>query len=303
MSTILTKQNEKAQLDRIAAARYLYRISKQVLVSHAVLSVPLAVTASTVAFIWPEARPWTALYGVSLTLLDLLWFTPWQKRLRREAAAIQEAFDCDVLVLSWNQLRTGKRVPNEREYAMARAYDKVASQYKPIKEWYSKEIDGLPIHVARIACQRANCWWDATLRRKVSRALLWALSILFGTVFITGMLLKLPFDQFVMAVILPIMPAILFGVRHHMDQKEAANRLDELREHADQLWLESMKGTGPYTLEPRSRQLQDEIFDNRKKNVPVLDKVFNRLRDKMEAQMNHSTAQLAKEAKERLGQR
>lgn len=301
MSAILSKQVQSEQLDRLAAARYLYRKSKQVFVTHAFISAPLALLASLIAFIWPEARPWTALYGGTLVLLDLLWFTPWQKRLRREAAAIQEAFDCDVLEMTWNALKTGKRVPKEREYAMARAYDKVASQYKPITDWYSKDISGIPIHVARIACQRTNCWWDATMRRKVSKVLLITVGVMLSVLFLAGMLLKLRLDQFVLAVILPIMPAIIIFLRHHLDQKEAANRLDELREHADLLWLDAMKGTGPYTLEPRSRQLQDEIYESRKKNVPVLDKVFNGLRDKMEAQMNHSTAQLAKEAKEKLG--
>jgi len=135
------------------------------------------------------------------------------------------------------------------------------------------------------------------MRRRVSKVLLIVVVALLVAVFITGLILKLRLDQFVLVVTLPIIPAIVICIRHHLEQKEAANRLDELREHADQLWIEAMKGTGPYTLQPRSRQLQDEIFESRKKNVPILDKVFNRLRDKMEAQMNHTAAQLAKEAR------
>ena len=34
---------------------------------------------------------------------------PWQKPLRERAARIQEAFDCDVLQLPGNEIKTGKR--------------------------------------------------------------------------------------------------------------------------------------------------------------------------------------------------
>ena len=49
-----------------------------------------------------------------------------------------------------------------------------------------------------------------------------------------------------------------------------------------------------------SRNLQDEIFENRRKAPPVLDFIFKRLRDEYEASMNHAAEHYVSEAKAAL---
>lgn len=47
-----------------------------------------------------------------------------------------------------------------------------------LKDWYPKEVAALALPLARLVCQRANCWWDANLRRKYAN---WLLAILIVT--------------------------------------------------------------------------------------------------------------------------
>lgn len=45
-----------------------------------------------------------------------------------------------------------------------------------------------------------------------------------------------------------------------------------------------------------SRELQDEIYEHRRSNQPIADKIHKKLRPEMETQMNRSAAQYVEEA-------
>jgi hypothetical protein len=94
---------------------------------------------------------------------------------------------------------------------------------------------------------------------------------------------------------------LLLGIRQFSDQSEAANRSDKLKDHAYSLWTEACDGLPAAELVNKSRALQDEIFENRKRSPSVFDWIFKRLRNKYEAQMNHGAAELVEEAKRKLG--
>lgn len=80
--------------------------------------------------------------------------------------------------------------------------------------------------------------------------------------------------------------AVKLGYQQWMEHREAADRLDRLREHGERSWREALKDHNASTVEQDSRALQDEIFDGRKRNPLVFDLVFKRLRADQEAQMN-----------------
>ena len=106
---IAAEQNTERQLQRLAAQRQLYASAKRVLGFHVLLGGPLAVASAFLVLLFPPAKGYVALWGVIVVLCDVLWLTPWQKRLRSSAAGVQEMFDCDVLSLAWNDLKAGKR--------------------------------------------------------------------------------------------------------------------------------------------------------------------------------------------------
>src|ERR1035441_3331045 len=99
MNNIATLQNEPRQLQRLAAQRQLYSTAKRIFGIQLVLGGPVAIGWSLLVVVLPELTGLAAVWGALVSFSDVLWLTPWQKRLRERAARIQEAFDCDVLQL------------------------------------------------------------------------------------------------------------------------------------------------------------------------------------------------------------
>ena len=301
MNSITEEQNAPKQLQRLAAQRHLYSIAKKVFGAQVILGVPVAIAWSFLVLSQPEVRSYAAFWGVLVSLADVLWLNPWQKRLRESAAKAQEAFDCDVLQLPWNEIKTGKRLDPEFIKEQADKYDRTNQNYPTLNDWYSRAVNDLPLAVARTICQRTNCWWDSKQRRS------YALLVIGGLVFVCVTVLGLGFiggmtvEKFFLAIVAPLLPAIILGIRQYSEQMEAASRLDKLKEHAEQIWADALsKPTSP-DLIAKSRSLQDEIYENRKRSPLVFDWVFRRLRSDYEVQMNHGAEQLAEEAKEKLG--
>jgi len=58
---------------------------------------------------------------------------------------------------------------------------------------------------------------------------------------------------------------------------EAADRLDGLRRHAERIWGEILAGSSDDRITQQSRELQDEIFDHRRRNPLIFDWVYNLL--------------------------
>jgi len=297
---IAENQNTDRQLYRLGAQRQLYATAKVIFGWQLVLGCPIAVISAIFVISDPSLKGFAAGWGILVTLADIFWLTPWQKRLRDSAARIQEEFDCDVLGLPWNELKAGKHPDPELVKEQYDKYAAWAAKMPPITNWYAPSVDELPLHIGRIACQRANCWWDANQRRRYA---MWVIGILvsifvvvFGLAFVTGMTI----DDFVLKVVAPLAPALTIGIRQYREQTDAAERLDKLKAHSENLWKESLSGKSAKVLASKSRNLQDEILDNRKKSPPVFDFIFMRLRPKYEAQMNFGADELVEQAKQKL---
>jgi len=98
----------------------------------------------------------------------------------------------------------------------------------------------------------------------------------------------------------PLAPVLLLGLRQFTEQREAASRLDLLRDHSEQLWSDALAGRSKTELTARARSLQDEIFESRRKNPLVFDAIFKRLRRDYETLMIHGVAEYVSEAKQKL---
>lgn len=298
---ISTEQNSERQLQRLAAQRQLYATAKAVFGTQVILSGPVAVLAAFFVIALPEAKGFAALWGITVALCDLFWLTPWQKRLRDRAARIQEAFDCDVLGLPWNDVKAGKRPAPELVKEQADKYRTWADKMPPLSDWYAPVASELPLHIGRIACQRSNCWWDAEQRRRYATWVIVAVVLIFCAVLWLAFGKGFGLDDFILKVAAPLAPALLLGVRQFTEQREAATRLDSLKDHSERLWNDALSGWPEAELTARARSLQDEIFESRRKSPLVFDAIFKRLRCSYETLMNHGVAEYVSEAKLRLG--
>src|SRR6266567_2811856 len=174
MNTIAEIQNEPRQLQRLAAQRHLYSTAKRIFGVQLMLGVPVAIAWALTVVALPELRGFAAVWGAFVSFSDVLWLTPWQKRLRERAARIQESFDCDVLQLPWNDIKTGKPPEPELVKEQADKYAKIQPGLPPLTNWYAPVVSDLPLEVGRVICQRTNCWWDSKQRRRYAT---WVIAI------------------------------------------------------------------------------------------------------------------------------
>jgi len=297
---IATAQNTEKQLQRLAAQRQLYTTAKQIFAWQVIVGGPIAVAGAVFVLLRPEFKVYIASWGLLVALCDLFWLTPWQKSLRGAAARVQEAFDCDVLELKWNDLKAGKHPDPELVKAQSTKYERWADTMPTLKNWYSPSADELPLHVGRIICQRTNCWWDSTQRRHYAAWLAGIAVLLF--VVVCGLALSggASLEALLLKGILPLAPALLIALRQFTEQREAADRLDKLKDHCGTIWKAALSGKSNTALTDMSRNLQDEIFENRRKAPPVLDFIFKRLRNEYEASMHHAADHYVSEAKAAL---
>lgn len=100
-----------------------------------------------------------------------------------------------------------------------------------------------------------------------------------------------------MKMVIPMAALYKLGVSQFVEHRDAADRLDKLREHAEKLWPDATNGAIIEALRVKSRLLQDEIFDGRKRNPPVFDAIFKAFRAEHEAQMNKGALALIRDAK------
>ena len=287
MNNIPQEQNKQPRLDLLAAQRQLYSDAK-FLQNNSIIIVFIAVIVGSILVAsFSQLAVYAALWGITATLLDLLFITPSQKSIQQQAAQIQQDFDCQVLNFDWANLHCGFRVEPELIIEASDKYKLKDPSCSALKDWYPISIEKLPIHQARIICQRSNISWDAKLRRRYSNWIVRVLVTLTVIVFLIGLIGGLTVTKFVLAIIMPLLPVFVLGLRQHGEHKQAADRLHRLREDADTIVYETINGKlTPQDIERKSYSLQAHIYDHRRRNPSVFDWLYNRMKTKDEQLMN-----------------
>lgn len=297
MNTIPQQQVTPRQLDRLAAASQLYLNAKRILAVQMILSVPTVLGLSVMAAIFPALKAHVAYWGVAIAILNVVIFDPWQQGLKKKAALVQELFDCELFELNWQELRAGRR-PNTEEVVKAAArYRRKYANPSWLENWYPVSIGQVPLHLARLICQRINCWWDGELRRRYSFWVVVVVVALTIIVFLIGLIGGFTLGRFFQVVLAPLTPALILGVREYNENQDAAANLDHLKEHAEQLWQSAIqKKLSPQELLVESRNLQDEIFSNRRKSPLIFNWIYRLFKQGQEDEMQRGAEALIKEA-------
>lgn len=296
-NTIPIDQNEPLQLQRLAAQRQLYTSAKTALISKCILTIPVLFTLAIITFFFPTFKIWYAFYGICLLLINAVLLDPYEISLKRQAAAIQELFDCDVLHLSWPQWKLNAKPDPELIQRETTKYLNEFKDFSALQNWYPKQVEQLPLPLARLLCQRINLKYDTELRRYYTTRLLTIFTLVgIGIAFI-GILNGLTIDTFILGILIPLSPLMIWGIDEYAKNSRAADHLEILKKLSEQLWNSGIKS--PLTkeqLECESRDLQNEIFECRKNNPLVFDWLYNRLKESQEDQMNSSTDYFISEA-------
>ena len=301
-NTITQLQSTELQIKRLAAQRRIYSRAKTILAWEIGITV-IGVAAWSLIVLWvPSLKAYAALWGVVAVLLDFSLFTPLQSSLKLRAAGIQELFDCDVLSLPWQEIKAGSPPDTETVAEWSRLPAATSHETLNVLNWYPAEAGEAPLGVGRLICQRANCWWDARLRRRYAIWLVAATAATFLFTVVVGLVGHTTLEQFLLAGVMPFLPVFAIGIRQFTDQRQAAARLDDLKKHSERLWREAIADKiDSDELTRRSRTLQDEIFEQRRRNPLIFDWIYRRLRDEQEELMNRCAKDLLEEARTALG--
>lgn len=304
MNTIPQDQLGERQLDMLAAQRQMYSFAKSIAAAQMVATVPAVIVWAFLAAVLPGLKPYSALWALVAIILDIVVLSRWQKSIKFTAAKIQEMFDCDVLHMEWQTVKYGEAIDDETISSWATRYAKRDPGCSLVRDWYAADVAKLPLALARLACQKSNCWWDSNLRVRYAWVVGSVIGLLLLVVVLISMIGQFTVNKLVLAAIVPWLPALALGLRQILDNVDAAKSLNRLKAQADALWSKAIDGNVTDSqLAAESRMLQNEIFDSRKLSPLIPDFIYGRLRREYEEQMNISTAKLVEQALRRMSGR
>jgi hypothetical protein len=206
-------------------------------------------------------------------------------------------FDCDLFCLECQEIKVRRRPIAEIIMDAAKKYKRTDPTYAALQNWYPAVVERIPLPLARIVCQRVNCWWDAELRR---RYIQWVVIIALVITFVVSLLgihNGISFGKFFLVIVAPLLPTYIWAAREYQSQNDAANEKEELRKYSEELWRKAMKKElTSQQLEKESRTLQDEIYNHRRTNPFILDWFYQRLRREHEEEINRGAEELVNEA-------
>lgn len=293
--SILQKQEMSDSIELLAAQRNIYSRAKNIIGLQMFLSVPIAICAAIIAILKPEFKGYVAIWGILVVLFDLFVFTPWVKKMRDNAARIQELFDTKVFELEWNEIAVGKKPEYELVYEEAKKHGLEAHRIVNLREWYPAVIDKVPDTFGVIICQRANIYWDARMRRRYCLAVRVILVVIALGLIGYGLYEKKDMFEFLAYIVAPLASTYIFGYRQMTEHSDAASRLDKLQGFSEKIWSDALGGKDLVEIKLKCRSLQDQIFDHRKKSPPIFDFLFKWFRNRSETLMNIGAEALVSE--------
>lgn len=287
----------------LRASSYLYSKAKIINGLQVFLTVLVPVVLSVLSVVFSSdsqqgtgLKGWAAFYGIAVVLLDTLLLDRAQKATKKEAARIQECFDCDLFEMPWNEFKVGDEPNPEKIYQSAQALRRELTEGE--KNWYPRAAGRLPLYLCRVVCQRTNVWWDGELRRRYAFFLSLLASSIVVLAVVVGMARNMSMITFVLTIMAPIFPAEIWFVRERNKQKETIAALDRLMKYTAKLWASILQ---PQIDESealiKSRELQDELFVHRYSNPTVPNVVQKIFANHFDITMNKGAEELVDAAK------
>jgi hypothetical protein len=289
---IPAKQNSEEQLDLIAASSYFSGRGKLILGFQIFLTVLAPVGWTLIIPFLPKLQLWAAFYSITISIVDAAFFDRWLETLLQQGAKVQELFDCNVMDLPWHATKLGDPIDGESLHRATRKWKRRHST--PKRDWYPTVVGMLPPHLGRLLCQRTNCWYDESLRRRYRSWLTAFLVAILILIVVIGLIGGLTLEKFVLAILAPMSPALLWGMREYKRHTKAIQTRERLKALAERMWDQAI--TSPtLTLAQESRDLQDEIYDARRTNPRIFNWIYALLREEHEEDMKAGAERLVRQ--------
>jgi len=280
---IAVRQRSPEAVELLRAFRHAYATAKHWHAARLAGTVAVALAAPVVIIFAPSLEHPLGAIGGLWVLAARLVLRPAQERATRFAVAVQEMFDQQVLGLLPT---TAPRPP---------AYEQIHQQARhcagdPDSGWYSVQPHVAPAAAALIA-QRSGAVWSRRLHREWA-ILLGALAT--GWTILTIVVATIrgaTVGQFLIAVLLPMLPALLDATDLGQAHWHAAAERSELEATLDRRLDQAAQASlsAPEDL----RAVQDEINRQRVTQPPVPDWYYRLRRSSYETSMRAAADRLA----------
>lgn len=291
-------QNSEENLSRLAAQRYLYSSAKKWIIFQYISIICLTVLGIIGALKY--GFPVTAI-SFTFLLIDSFLVERFIRGRLRDAALIQEDFDCNVQSQEWSKTKCSSKVPMEDVYRYSKNMDGNLKTQK-LRDWYPKVAFTLPVEIGRLICQRANIVWNTSGRKRfqwvLNTLVIVSIVLLFVSCFYSGM----EFQKWALAIFVPSLPFLNRLRDVWQKSNDSIARIVHLQSRIQEVWSEALSGRAIGSkLTEQSREIQTELFDFRSRELPIFDKLYWTLRNEDEKSMTKTAESLVRDAVKSLG--
>jgi hypothetical protein len=294
MNEIYKKQVETRMLNLLRARTLIYRRAKNVQAMGLIISLLFPLAGLIVSALLLPSKSFIAFAALMFSFLEVLLLDRWHRAQLKNAAKLQEDFDCTVLQMDWNTFLVGNRIDPEDVFADACKKLSEKDEQRLIN-WYPLAVKELPLYLARLVCQRTNLWYDSALRKRYRRVILTGCVVLIAGAGFISLAIDHTITTFVLSTLAPMTPVMIWALRECNRQAATIEVLDRLNDEVKKLLDRARSGATEREISMRSRELQDAIFNHRSSSPLIFDWVYNFLRSRIEEQMNAGADQLVNE--------
>lgn len=292
-NSIIVRENEKSSIEKLAAQRQVYSKAKSIFHLQTFISTLSIVLLSFSQLLFQKVDFNLIIATWSLIVLFLDFFLErYISDLKEVAAKIQELFDTYVLQIDWNNILCSEKI----EYSEVwRYYEKHKKSHdlSNLTNWYEVEIATVPEDIGKLVCQKTNCNYDISIRKKYKGVVLWISIVAILLLLIIATFSEITLAKLVLTVLLPSVPIIQWAYKNISNNNESITNLNQLNTLLNYTW-NSVKAGNTANVST-IRQIQDGIYLNRKSNPLIPDFVYDRLRGKLETETRYSVGELVAE--------
>lgn len=294
MNNIASQQNEPRMLDLLKARRATYDRATLAQVFQLIVVIALPLGLAVLGLLCTESRPWVAITSFFAVIIDAWVLDRRQRLLIGRAAKISEQFDCELLGMDWDAFAAGRQVDPETITSARRSFKGIEEEFR---DWYPAIPPTAPLHLARLICQRANLWYDSSLRRRLGDWLGVAVGIVLGVILLIGLAGHLTLADFSIVLLAPATPFVSWAIRERFRQVDAAAAIEVIKGEAENITALAIGGTASADDCGRwSRRFQSAIYARRVSNPLLLPLMYRIMRDEKEIEMTAGAEELLRQA-------
>jgi len=280
--TIAQRQNEPENIKKLQAQRQMYSDIKFWMIFICVIGVILPIIISFITFAMnndffssllnfekKDIGYISAFIGIITTIYVEL-HSNFLKKLKEDAAKIQEKFDTDVFGLPWDNINVGSRPDTGLILNKSKKFIKKTPNYLGFVDWYTIKAASFRYPEAIAFCQQQNLYWDSSLRKDIVILAKITLFIIVITMFILGVFNDFTLRSLITNVVLLLLPICLFFYKIITEHNETIKEMERLRGINDNLIEMTVSNQSLSTdFLTQCRQLQTAIYNHRKSARPI----------------------------------